>query len=66
MKKFEKQGSGPISISFEPTPINRQFGDFRGGFDELSFTKKSEDMLFANNNAFGDYVSSSNIYRGKT
>ena len=63
--KFEKQGSGLISLNLNHTPLNRQFGDFKKEpFDELSFTKKSEDILFPNN-AFGDYVSNSQFYRGK-
>ena len=76
--KFEKQASGYSSINFDPTPGNRSFRSFgvfgRDGVDDFSFTKKSEDVLFNNNNniTFEDYINNPqggrpdfmNSYRG--
>lgn len=53
--KFEKQGSGMISLNFDATPQNKAYEfPVKDSMDQFSFTLKSKDDCFGNQ-AFGDY-----------
>lgn len=63
--KFEKQPSGMIPLSFDPTPVNKGYEipikDFN---DQFSFTLKSKDDIFANNHGLEDYEFSNLTFKG--
>ena len=66
--KFEKQGSGMISLNLETTPMNRGFEiPIKDSMDQFSFTLKSKDDPFGNGNnfgGFGDYELSNLAFKG--
>lgn len=66
--KFEKQGSGMISLNLETTPMNRGFEiPIKDSMDQFSFTLKSKDDVFGNGpnfGGFGDYELSNLAFKG--
>lgn len=63
--KFEKQHSGMISLNFDNTPKCKPFEiPIKDCMDQFSFTLKSRDDVFANNQAFEDYEFSNFTFKG--
>lgn len=63
--KFEKQPSGLLNLNFDHTPNNKPFEiPIKDTMDQFSFTLKSKDDTFANNQGFSDYEFSSFALKG--
>lgn len=63
--KFEKQGSTLNLLNFDPTPMSRNMEiPIKDSMEQYSFTLKSKDDIFANNNGMEDYEFSNFSFKG--
>eukprot|EP00345_Euplotes_harpa_P019062 CAMPEP_0168334766 /NCGR_PEP_ID=MMETSP0213-20121227/10489_1 /TAXON_ID=151035 /ORGANISM="Euplotes harpa, Strain FSP1.4" /LENGTH=277 /DNA_ID=CAMNT_0008339525 /DNA_START=33 /DNA_END=869 /DNA_ORIENTATION=- len=63
--KFEKQPSGMLSLNFDATPVNKGFDNCIKDYNEqFSFTLKSRDDPFGNNQALEDFGFSNFALKG--
>lgn len=63
--KFEKQPSGMLPLNFDATPVNKGFDNCIKDYNEqFSFTLKSRDDPFGNNQALEDFGFSNFALKG--